>query len=170
MKLIDILQGKWLGHPLHPAIVHVPIGAWLAACVLDVVTLSGWTRGGPGRLAFYCVAAGLVGALLAAAPGIADWASIKRGKPAKKLGVYHMVLNIAAVIVWGVNFAQRLATTQPVNGAILTTSIVGSLLVLAGGYIGSLMVFDHGIGVARYSKKEWRERAIRGRSRVPEEN
>ena len=37
MKLLEILQGKWLGHPLHPAIVHVPIGLWTVACQLDVI-------------------------------------------------------------------------------------------------------------------------------------
>src|SRR5690606_13059817 len=37
VKLLDLLHGKWLGHPLHPAIVHVPIGLWTVACVLDVI-------------------------------------------------------------------------------------------------------------------------------------
>jgi uncharacterized membrane protein len=169
VKLIDILQGKWLGHPLHPAIVHVPIGGWLAACVFDVIIAAGWTQGGPSRLAFYCVVVGLIGAVLAVPPGIADWLSIKKGKPAHKLGVYHMLLNFAAAIVWGVNLALRLSTSQPVNAMILATSILGTVLVLVSGYLGSLMVFDHGVSVARQSKKVWRERAARGGARLPDE-
>ncbi|HWL15231.1 MAG TPA: DUF2231 domain-containing protein [Opitutus sp.] len=170
MKLIDLLQGKWLGHPLHPALVHVPIGAWLVACVLDVANLAGWTQGGPGRLALFCVAFGLAGAVLAAAPGLADWLSIKPDKPAKKLGVYHLLLNVAAMILWSINLIQRFDTEQAVTPPIMITSAAGTLLVLAGGYLGSLLAFDHGIAVARFSKQQWRERAVREGARVPEEN
>lgn len=170
MKLIEIVQGKWLGHPLHPALVHLPIGAWLAACVLDLVMFSGWPHDGPARLAFYCTAAGLVGAALAVPPGLAEWISIKRGKPAKKLGVYHMLLTASAALLWTANLILRLKTSAPISPAILATSVAGTLLLLVGAYVGSLIVFDQGIGVARYSKKEWRQRAIRGGARVPEES
>lgn len=169
MKPSEILQGKWLGHPLHPAIVHVPIGAWIAACVLDVVTAAGWTHGGLRRLALYCTAVGLVGALAAIPPGLADWLPIKQDKPAKKLGLYHLLLNVAAMLVWGINFWLRLAASSPVNTAIVLTSIFGTLLVLVSGYLGTLLVFDQGTSVARLSKKKWRARAVRGGSRVPEE-
>lgn len=170
MKLSEFLQGKWLGHSLHAAVVHVPVGGWLVACVLDLSIYWGWTEGGEGRLASIFVGVGLLGALIAIPPGIADWLEIKPGKPARKLGVYHMLLNVAATAAWGVNFALRLATERPVTPAILITSLAGTLLVLASAYLGSLLVFDHGIGVARFSKKEWRKRAIRDGSRVPEES
>lgn len=169
MKLSEIVQGKWLGHPLHPAIVHVPIGAWIVACVLDVVTAAGWTHGGPRRLALYCTAVGLLAALVAIPPGLADWLPIKKDKPAKKLGLYHMLLNVAAMVVWGINFWLRLATERAVDTGIVFTSVLGTLLVLVSGYLGSLLVFDQGTSVARLSKKEWRTRAVRGGARVPEE-
>lgn len=170
MKLLDILQGKWLGHPLHPAIVHVPIGGWIAACAFDIAIAAGWTSAAPSRLAFYCVVVGLIGALLAVPPGIADWLSIKKGKPAHSLGVYHMVFNVLATLAWVGNLALRLSTPEPVTTGILATSILGTMLVLIGGYIGSLMVFDHGVSVARHSKKTWRERAARGGARLPDES
>jgi hypothetical protein len=37
------------------------------------------------------------------------------------------------------------------------------------GYLGGLMVYDHGISVARQSKAKWRQLAEAGRARVPEE-
>lgn len=171
MKLIEILQGKWLGHPLHAALVHVPVGGWLVAAALDVVIAAGWSAQPVlPKLAFYAVGLGLLGAVIAAITGIAEWLAIKPGKPAKKLGVYHMILNLAAAVLFGVNFALRLENETAVTGAVLGTSISGALLVIVGAYIGSLIVFDQGIGVARYSKKEWRSRALRGGSRVPEES
>lgn len=173
VKLLDILQGKWLGHPLHPAIVHVPVGLWTAAVVFDLIA---WF--GPGvealpRLAFSAVLVGLVAALLAVPTGAADWAPIKKDKPAWKLGLYHLLLNFGATIVWAVNFGLRLDGIGESGGVtvpILVTSLIGTALVFAGGYLGSLMVFDQGTAVARQSKKKWREIAERGGARLSEKS
>ncbi|ACB73415.1 DUF2231 domain-containing protein [Opitutus terrae] len=170
MKLLDILQGKWLGHPLHPAIVHVPIGTWLLACGLDVAYWAGWTGAGPARLAFYAVVAGLLTALIAVPPGIADWVKIKKEKPAWKLGLYHMSLNLLAALVWAVNCGLRLGTDDDlVTLPVLLTSVIGTVIILISGYLGSLMVFDHGISVAGQSKKKWRKIAAQSGSRLPEQ-
>jgi uncharacterized membrane protein len=169
MKLSEFLQGKWLGHPLHAAIVHIPVGTWIAACTLDVAIRAHWLNEGSSHLANYCVGVGLLGALVAVAPGVADWMQIKREKPAWKLGLYHMVLNVAAVAVWTVNLALRWNSNAIITPTILVTSLLGTALIFISGYLGSLMVFDQGIGVARESKKEWRKIARRAGSRVPDE-
>ena len=172
MKLVDFLQGKWLGHPLHPALVHVPIGAWIAACGFDLFVRFGGGSPALARVSLYCVGAGLLLALLAVPTGLADWSSIKKEKPAWKLGLYHLLLNALAAIAWAVNFGLRwkaIDTAEPVTQAVLVTSIAGTLLVVFGGYLGSLMVFDHGVSVARISKKKWRDIAVRGGARVPPE-
>lgn len=139
---------------------------------MDIIDRNHEAAGPADHLALYCVIAGLVMALVAVPTGIADWASIKKEKPAWKLGLYHMGLNLLAAIVWAGNLGLRwkaLDTHQPVSPAILTTSVLGAVLVLISGYIGSLMVFDHGISVARQSKKKWRAIAERGGARVPEQ-
>lgn len=173
MKLVEFLQGKWLGHPLHAALVHVPVGGWLVACALDVSVRLGPGGVVAGRVALWCVGVGLAGAMLAIPTGVADWSAIKKEKPAWKLGLYHLLLNLGATLLWAVNFGlrytQRNAAIPEVTTPILSTSLLGTLLVLISAYIGSLMVFDHGIGVARTSKKKWRQIAIRAGSRVPEE-
>lgn len=170
MKLLDILQGKWLGHPLHPALVHVPIGAWIGACLLDLAVRLDW--GGPilGQLALYLVIAGLLGAFAAVAPGIADWIEIKKEKPAWKLGLYHMALNLSAALIWAVNCGLRIGADNVVTGPVLASSLLGTGVVLASGYIGSLMVFDHGISVARQSKAKWRSIAAQAGSRLPDKS
>jgi uncharacterized membrane protein len=170
VKLVDFLQGKWLSHPLHPAIVHLPIGAWFAACALDLAVAAGWSHGGPRHLALYCVVFGLAGAALAIPPGLADWAGIKREKPAWKLALYHLLLNVAATIVWVVNAVLRVRSDEPTTPAIIVTSVTGTLLVLVSGYLGSLLVFDHGVSVARQSKQKWRRIAEQGGARLPKES
>lgn len=175
MKLVEFLQGKWLSHPLHPAIVHVPVGAWTIACALDVIT---WFNGNQFLMgmAFWCVGFGLAGALLAVPPGVADWSAIKKEKPAWKLGLYHMVLNLVAALVWAANLGLRYTEVSRAKDvvpettvAVLGTSVVGTVLLLVSAYLGTLMVSDHGIGVARTSKKKWRKIAQRGGAHVPEE-
>ena len=172
MKLLEILQGKWLGHPLHPAIVHVPIGLWTVACLLDVIVwfFPDWIV--LARLSQYAVLVGVLAALLAVPTGAADWASVKPEKPAWKIALVHLLLNLVATVLWAVNFGLRLIQpegAQPISLGVLLTSIGGTLFVFAGGYLGALLVFDHGIGVARFSKKKWRAIAERGGSRVPED-
>src|SRR5690242_21886497 len=61
----DTLHGTPAGHPVHPAIVAVPIGAWTAALALDVAGLD--------EGADLCVDLGLYTALGAAVAGLADW-------------------------------------------------------------------------------------------------
>lgn len=171
MKLVEILQGKWLGHPLHPALVHMPVGAWLAAFIFDVVARVGAAPGVCARLALYLVAAGLLLALVAVPTGIADWSGIKREKPAWKLGLFHLLGNALAALVWCVNFGLRLQTlhaAEPIGTPVLVTSLAGVVLLLGSSYLGKLMVFDRGVSVARMSKKKWRTIAERGAARVPE--
>jgi uncharacterized membrane protein len=173
VKLIDFLQGKWLGHPLHPAIVHVPVGGWIAACVLDVVARLGSGTAVFGRVTLWLVGAGLVAAIAAVPPGLADWSGIKKEKPAWKLGLYHLIINLLATLIWIVNFGLRWThRDEPMPGVtapILATSVIGTLLVIVSAWLGSLMVFDQGISVARTSKKKWRRIAARAGARLPEE-
>lgn len=167
MKIVEILQGKWLGHPVHPAVVHLPVGLWTVACALDIAVRANVAPPGASQIAMYCVGVGLVAVVFAVPTGFADWSSIKRGKPAWKIGLVHMLLNAVAVVVWAVNLWLRIQTENA--GAVLITSMLGTALVFAGGYLGALMVFDHGVSVARLSKKKWRAIAIRGGANVPEE-
>lgn len=172
MKLIDLLQGKWLGHPLHSAVVHVPIGLWLAAAVFD--TLAFFELGPPAlpRLSFYCVIGGMLGAFVAVPSGAADWSPIKKDKPAWKLGLAHLMLNLVALFIWAANFGLRLpalASAEPITRAILATSLAGALLLFVSGYLGGRMVFTEGTSVGRQSKEKWSAIARHAGSRVPEE-
>ncbi|MCR6657098.1 MAG: DUF2231 domain-containing protein [Opitutus sp.] len=169
MKLVDFLQGKWMGHPLHAAMVHVPVGLWLGAAILDLAVVAGVTNEAVPRLALYAALIGTVVALLAIPPGVADWSGIKREKPAWKLGLYHMVLNSAALLVWFANLGLRFGADAAITGPVWMTSCAGAVLVIASGYIGSRMVFDQGTSIARESKKKWRAIAEREGATLPEE-
>ena len=172
MKPIEILQGKWLGHPLHAAIVHLPLALWIGTAVIDLLFLLGVTATGLVHLALYAVVLGFVGAVIAVPSGIADWWPIKPEKPARKLGLAHMVLNACASAVFAVNLflrAKALDAPLPITGTIAASSGLGALLLIVSGYLGSLMTFDYGTSVARHSKKKWRKLAAESRSNLPPE-
>src|SRR5947207_14320922 len=77
-RLLNFLKGKWLGHPLHPILVHVPMAMWPGALIFDL--LSKWQIGGNTmvRLSFYAIVFGLLASLLAIPAGVMDWSGIKK--------------------------------------------------------------------------------------------
>src|SRR5919197_539035 len=40
----DALHGVWLGHPLHPALILLPLGSWVSAATLDLLLGSDGAR------------------------------------------------------------------------------------------------------------------------------
>ncbi len=66
---MNFLHGTWLGHPLHPVLSDVPLGAWTAALALDgIEAASGRRELGPGADAAITVGLGGV-----AAPAAWGW-------------------------------------------------------------------------------------------------
>ena len=153
MSIKEILQGTWLGHPLHPALVHLPTGLFPAALVFDIA-------GGEvaARVSLWCIGVGIVAALAAAPTGLADWWDIKPEKPARRLGWAHMAMNTAVLCAFALSFWLRVNAK---DGAILMCAI-GNVLLAISGYLGGRMVFEHGISVARQSKEEMKRRAVAG--------
>src|SRR5690242_3930991 len=84
----DFLYGTWLGHPLHPVLVQVPIGAWTSAGLLDAVP--------PMRpAATLLIGTGMAAAVPAALAGAADWSEQEPG--VRRLGAIHALANTAAL-------------------------------------------------------------------------
>jgi uncharacterized membrane protein len=169
--LIEFLKGKWLGHPLHPALVHIPVAMWPAALLFDI--LSRFELGGNimVRLSFYAIAFGLVAAALAIPSGLADWSGIKKEKPAWKLGLIHMGLSLVVTVLYAVNLGMRLDTFRAaarVEYLPFILSIAGSVLLLVSAYLGGRMVYEHGVSVVRFSKQKWRKIAESGGAALPE--
>jgi nitrite reductase/ring-hydroxylating ferredoxin subunit/uncharacterized membrane protein len=148
------LQGKPFRHPLHPALVHFPIGLFTLSLVLDIVSYLGDGSNTIVRASFYAMTFGLAGALLAASAGFADWSDIRLNHPAKKTANIHMTLNLTAIALFGVNLLLRIAqldlSTTPFVPMLL--SFAGVTIILVSGYLGGTMVYDNGVGVGRHRR------------------
>ena len=143
-------------HPIHPMLVVLPLGLWVAALVFDVIYA---ITGHPSlrTAAFWNVGAGVVGALLAAIPGFVDWYGMT-GR-AGRLATYHMLLNLGAVAIFAVNWFVR---TRVASGSSwpLILSIVGVIGVGISGWLGGELVYVHRVGV---EEEEDRRTAARQR-------
>jgi uncharacterized membrane protein len=169
---LDLLKGKWLKHPLHPIVVHVPMAMWPSALIFDL--LSQWQIGGNAmvRLSFYAIIFGLVASFLAVPTGVLDWSGIKKEKPAWKIGLYHMMLNLVAALLFAINFGLRMQDFREATVVAripLALSFIGTGLLIGSAYLGGRMVYDYGISVARMSKAKWRKIAEAGGANLPPE-
>ena len=169
--MIDFLQGKWLKHPLHPALVHIPTALWPMAWVFDLLSQF-QSNNAFVQLSFYAGLLGLLVALPAIPTGFADWTDIRREKPAWSLGLYHMVLNVIVSILWAINLGLRAGSFQDdvsVPLGLVGLSSLATALLLVSGYLGGRMIYAYGINVARLSKEKWRKIAEEGGAAVPPE-
>ena len=136
----NALHGTWFGHPLHPALVAIPLGAWTVAAILDSMeSLSGRKELGAGADA--AVAIGIAGALGSAITGATDWSETDgRGKT---IGLLHGLLNLTATALYTTSLFMR--RKQRSNAVAL--SMLGFAISSAAGYLGGHLVFGEQIGV-----------------------
>jgi nitrite reductase/ring-hydroxylating ferredoxin subunit/uncharacterized membrane protein len=136
----NALHGVWLGHPLHPALTDVPLGAWTAAAVLDVLETMGHDELGPGADA--AVGLGLVGAAAAAVSGLTDWASTDG--PARRQGLIHGWLNGGVTLLYLLSFILRRNGMRPAGRS---AGLLAYAVANVSAYIGGHLVSGEKIGV-----------------------
>ena len=141
------------GHPLHPAVVTIPVGAFTVALVADAVRLLGGGNGGWAVTAKYAIWVGLVGALLAALLGFVDYFRVTMSAAGRRLANIHMVLNLVAVVLYAASCWLRDAAGDPPDLAVLL-STVAFFLLLGSGWLGGEMAFKHKIGVVETADPE----------------
>ncbi len=130
----DALHGRWLGHPVHPLMVQLPVGAWMSSAVLD------WLPGG-GRASAVLLATGLAGAGPAAVAGLVDWAELEPQQA--RVGLLHAALNTTALGWYAASLAARL-TRHPVRGRAY--ALAGLATVAVAGAVGGHMAYRQASG------------------------
>ena len=138
-------------HPIHPMLVALPIGLWIFSLVSDVIYVMRLGGSVWKDVAFYTMAGGIVGALLAAVPGFVDFLSMSKGK-IKKIAVWHMSINLTIVALFGTNLWLRIAA--PTANPPIWLSVIGVVLLGVSGWLGGEMVFVHGAAVEPQPEKE----------------
>lgn len=133
----NALSGTWLGHPLHPVLTDLPIGAWTMASVLDL------TAGESGAAAAqHLVGIGVLTALPTAAAGASDWSETYG--PEQRVGTVHALANLIATLLQALSWGAR-RNGQHRTGVALSGAALG--FASGGAYLGGHLSFVRGVGV-----------------------
>ncbi|MEU7615151.1 Rieske 2Fe-2S domain-containing protein [Micromonospora rifamycinica] len=136
-RVRDLLHGVFLGHPLHPAMVQVPVGAWISAAVVDLLP-------GQRRAATTLVALGTVSAVPAAVAGLNDWAELSRDQ--RRVGLVHAAANTVGLTLYAGSLAARLTGRHGVGRAL---AYLGLGAASAGAYLGGHLAYKQGAQVSQ---------------------
>jgi nitrite reductase/ring-hydroxylating ferredoxin subunit len=126
-RLRDALHGVWLGHPVHPVLVQVPVGAWMSAAFLDALGEDG---------ARHLIGLGLLASVPAAVAGSADWA--EQHEQQMRTGVVHAAANTAAITLYT---GSLLARARQRTGLGKALGYAGLAAVAVGGLLGGDISF-----------------------------
>lgn len=157
------------GHPIHPMIIPFPIALWVFSLVADIIYL--W-RGNPiwrDWIAFYTLLGGILGAAVAAVPGLIDWLSLK-DREVVRIANWHARLNVIALLIFAGSFYLRTTSGTDVVGGNYSIpfmlSVVGVILITISGWLGGEMVFKHGVAVVGGSDTSPEKPANSARAKV----
>ena len=141
---VELLHGgRWVGHPLHPALSDLPVGLWAGVMVLDVTDRDRAPRRGIDAAGMLS-AAGILAAGATALTGLSDW-TVSSDQD-RRVGLFHGLLNTAALGLQGASLATRMAGHRGTARALAAASLT---VTAAAGYLGGHLVFTRGVMVSR---------------------
>ncbi|MPZ86433.1 MAG: DUF2231 domain-containing protein [Actinophytocola sp.] len=139
--LDKVLRGSWLGHPVHPLLVAVPIGAWLSAALFDYA--------GERRPARQLVALGLAATPPTVLVGLADFGELNAEQ--RRVGLLHASANLVST---GFFLNSYLCRLRRRHTAGVVWSSFGLLALGVGGALGGHLSYAQGAGVHRWTVQE----------------
>lgn len=140
-------RAKLFGHPVHPMLIVFPLGLFVMAVISDIAYMV-TGHASFAAVAYWNIAGGIVGGLLAAVFGAIDWLAIPSKTRAKSIGLYHGLTNVLVVALFAVSWLTR----RPIDGHVpsLAASTLGFVAIALGavaGWLGGELVDRLGVGV-----------------------
>ncbi len=135
--------GRWIGHPIHPALSDLPIGLWTGVMLLDVIDRDPAPRRGLDAAGMLS-AAGILAAGATALTGLSDW-TVSNDED-RRVGLFHGILNTVALGLQGASLGTRMAGRRSTARALAAASLT---VTAAAGYLGGHLVFTKGVMVNR---------------------
>lgn len=149
LLLKELLEGRLLGHPIHPMLVHFPAALFPTSLLFDLLSSGGLALF--VQVAFYTMAVGETAAIVAAITGAVDYfTKLVPGTAAFRVGTLHALLNVGILLLYGFNLGLRAgaaleAPRTPAGPFLL--SIAGVVLLTVSNYLGGRLVYQFGVGV-----------------------
>lgn len=138
-----------MNHPMHPMMVHLPIGLWIVSFIFDICFLTS-ANGVFAQASWYCMLIGLISAGISAVTGLAEYVDIPRNSLPRRVATSHMVINLIVTAMFLVDLLIRygMASAVPtlVTRGQFFLSLASVFLLSISGYLGGLLVYNYGIG------------------------
>lgn len=137
---------KVAGHPLHQMLIVFPLGLLATAAIFDVIRFvtgnAAWSQ-----MAFYLIAAGLIGGVVAAVPGLIDYLAIPRGTRARYIGTLHGIGNLLVLALFAASWLLRDPAPADPPLTAYFFSFLGAALAVFTGWLGGELVDRLAVGV-----------------------
>jgi uncharacterized membrane protein len=147
---VSALAGPY-GHPLHPILVTVPIGAWVAGFGFDLASHVADEADVFAKGAYWLIALGVLAALAAAMVGFLDLLAIPTGTRAFRTGLIHMAINVTVVVLFAISWVVRrsdIDAPEATSWGLIALSVVALGLLALAGWLGGRLTFRYGVRVA----------------------
>jgi uncharacterized membrane protein len=133
-------------HPIHPMLIPFPIGLWVFSLVCDLIYVFGTQNAVWKTVALYSMIGGLIGALVAAVPGLIDLLSLPEGP--RSTAIVHMSINLVVVALFAINIWMRVrgGYTGTTNTQVSLSELAVALLVVTG-WLGGKHENERGVAV-----------------------
>ena len=139
-------RAKFLGHPIHQMMVVFPLGLLTTSVVFDIIYLI-TEQGRWADIAYWIIAAGLVGGVLAAIFGLVDWLAIPANTRAKAIGLYHAIGNAIVLVLFAISWWLRSPKSNRPELLAIILSFMGVALAGVTAWLGGELVVRLGVGV-----------------------
>lgn len=139
-------KAKFLGHALHQQLIPFPFGLLVTAVIFDALYLITGS-GEIATVAWWMIAAGIVGGLLAAPFGWIDWFAIPTGTRAKKIGLLHGTGNVVLLAIFAGSWLLRRSVPEEPSAVALVLSFAGLALAIFTGWLGGELVDRHAVAI-----------------------
>jgi uncharacterized membrane protein len=138
---------KLFGHRIHPMLIPFPLGLLTTSVVFDIVYLltdsDKWSE-----IAFWMIAAGVIGGLAAIVFGAIDFSRVPDGTRAHSIGVVHALLSVSMLVLFVVSWLLRMDAPGEPGVIPIILSLLGASLTVMTGWFGGELVERLGVGVA----------------------
>lgn len=157
-RIANVLNGVWLGHPVHPPLASLTSGAIGTTVGLDALSLiprrPKQELADASRFATRALGLGILANLGSAVTGVADWQHTHEED--RRIGLVHGALNGLATGLYIMSWLDR---RRGRHGRGIVTTALGYGITVSASYLGGALVFASGIGIdqsgARLRTPDW---------------
>ena len=144
-RLADLVRGS-PGHPSHPPLTDVSIGAYTVGTAMLVLGAIGIEERQMAYGGLLALSGGLIVAVPTAVTGLIDWLGMERGSQARRTATFHLLLMVSATALFAVAWLlQRPGYLQgEVRSGGWIAAVAAEAFLAVGGYIGGTIVFHYG--------------------------